>query len=225
MIFQFAFSFHTSYCMRLFRYSQTSLSLGRSFLKSLTNSHLCQSLISLDKLKTWSRFYIEGELNYQNVLDVVSVDQKVITNPRLNSRRRTVFVVRKNKEPFGFTIQSYLLKSLDNDAHFKISYVDYVHFDSPAAEAGMRIGDVIISINGELVLEMSHSKLIKLINSCVEMRMVVIFENIKEHIELSARAIRLKKLLNDKLFQLNLIDIEEQKILNRNFLFPLIILH
>lgn len=75
------------------------------------------------------------------------------------------------------------------------------------------------------MLEMSHSKLIKLINSCIEMRMVVIFENIKEHIELSARAIRLKKLLNDKLFQLNLIDIEEQKILNRNFLFPLIILH
>lgn len=61
---------------------------------------------------------------------------------------------------------------------------------------------------------MTHTALIELIASCREMRMIVIFENIREKIDLTARAIRLRKLLNDKLYQLNLIDIEEQKILN-----------
>lgn len=64
---------------------------------------------------------------------------------------------------------------------------------------------------------MSHEELVKLIGSYHQMRMIVIFENIRQRIELVARAIKLRKILNDKLYQLNLIDIEEQKILNSLF--------
>lgn len=42
---------------------------------------------------------------FQKVLDVVSIDQKVITDPHLNRKRRSVIVTRKNDEPFGFTLQ------------------------------------------------------------------------------------------------------------------------
>ncbi|VDO41873.1 unnamed protein product, partial [Brugia timori] len=152
------------------------------------------------------------------VLDAVSVDQKVITNPHSNRRRRTVIVTRNNGEPFGFTLQTYLLKRKGDDVPSKITYVDYVQLDSPAADAGVRAGDVIISINGHVVTAMSHEELIELIGSYHQMRMIVIFENIRQRIELVARAIKLRKILNDKLYQLNLIDIEEQKILNRAYL-------
>ncbi|KHN73150.1 Cytohesin-interacting protein [Toxocara canis] len=165
----------------------------------------------------WSRFYVDDEQNVQKVLDAVSTDQKVITNPRLNHKRRTVVVSRNEGEPFGFTIQSYVLKRDGEEIPEKVSYIDYVQLDSPAAEAGIRAGDMIVSINGRVVTEMSHRSLIELIGSCREMRMVLIFENIRERIELVARAIRLRKLLHDKLYQLNLIDLEEQKILNRAY--------
>lgn len=78
-------------------------------------------------------------------------------------------------------------------------------------------GDTIVSINGHIVTAMSHGELIKLISSYRQMRMIVIFENIRQRIELVARAIKLQKILNDKLYQLNLIDIEEQTILNSWF--------
>ncbi|VDD91215.1 unnamed protein product [Enterobius vermicularis] len=101
------------------------------------------------------------------------------------------------------------------DEAFKISYIDYVHLEGPAADAGLRPGDVIISINGLVVTDLSHNELVALIKSCEEMRMILVFENIRQRIELVARSIRLKKLLNDKLYQLNLLDIQEQAILRR----------
>ncbi|KAK6106868.1 PDZ domain (Also known as DHR or GLGF) family protein [Brugia pahangi] len=198
--------------------SSTSSSFSRTFLENITRSPFYHSFTSLDKTKLWSKFYVDDEENVQKVLDAVSVDQKVITNPHSNRRRRTVIVTRNNGEPFGFTLQTYLLKRKGDDVPSKITYVDYVQLDSPAADAGVRAGDVIISINGHIVTAMSHEELIELIGSYHQMRMIVIFENIRQRIELVARAIKLRKILNDKLYQLNLIDIEEQKILNRAYL-------
>ncbi|VDN95614.1 unnamed protein product [Brugia pahangi] len=197
--------------------SSTSSSFSRTFLENITRSPFYHSFTSLDKTKLWSKFYVDDEENVQKVLDAVSVDQKVITNPHSNRRRRTVIVTRNNGEPFGFTLQTYLLKRKGDDVPSKITYVDYVQLDSPAADAGVRAGDVIISINGHIVTAMSHEELIELIGSYHQMRMIVIFENIRQRIELVARAIKLRKILNDKLYQLNLIDIEEQKILNSLF--------
>lgn len=197
--------------------SPSTSSFGRTLLEHLTRSHLYRSLNSLDRTKLWSRFYVDSEENIQKVLDAVSVDQKVITNPRYNRNRRTVILTRQDGQPFGFTLQTYYLKRKGDEVPRKVTYVDYVHLDSPAADAGVRPGDVIISINGRVVTEMTHTALIELIASCREMRMIVIFEKIREKIDLAARAIRLRKLLNDKLYQLNLIDMEEQKILNRAY--------
>uniref|UniRef100_A0A8R1TJH7 PDZ domain-containing protein n=1 Tax=Onchocerca volvulus TaxID=6282 RepID=A0A8R1TJH7_ONCVO len=198
--------------------SPSTSSFSRTFLENIIRSPFYHSFTSLDKTKLWSKFYVDDEENVQKVLDAVSVDQNVITDPHANRRRRTVIVTRNNEEPFGFTLQTYLLKRKGDDVPSKVTYVDYVQLDSPAADAGIRAGDVIISINGHVVTGMSHEELIKLIGSYHQMRMVVIFENIRQRIELIARAIKLRKILNDKLYQLNLIDIEEQKILNRAYL-------
>ncbi|VDK48606.1 unnamed protein product [Anisakis simplex] len=193
--------------------SPSTSSFGRDILNNLKRSKLYHSLSSLDKTKLWSRFYVDDEDNIQRVLDVVSDDQKIITNPRLNRKRRTVMVRRNPDQLFGFTIQCYVIKRNIDDVTEKISYIDYVQMDSPAFEAGIRPGDVIISINGCVVTTMSHKDLIDLINSLYEMRMVLINDSIKERINLIGRAIKLRKLLNDKLYQLNIIDIQEQNIL------------
>ncbi|VDK84260.1 unnamed protein product [Litomosoides sigmodontis] len=192
----------------------TSSSFSRAFRENITRSQFYHSLTSLDKTKLW----IFALKSFKKVLDAVSVDQKVITNPHSNRWRRTVVVNRNNDEPFGFTIQTYLLKRKCDDVPSKLTYVDYVQLDSPASDAGIRAGDVIVSINGHVVTAMSHAELVKLIGSCHQMRMVVIFQNIRQRVELVARAIKLRKILNDKLYQLNLIDIEEQRILNRAYL-------
>lgn len=72
---------------------------------------------------------------------------------------------------------------------------------------------------------MSHNELVSLVKSCEEMRMILVFENIKERIQLIARIIRLRKLLNDKIFQLNQLDVQEQAILHRNTPFRCFVVH
>lgn len=190
---------------------------SNSLLGSLKYSSFYQSLTSLEKTKLWSRFYIDEEDASSDVLDILSNDQKIITYTRSDQKRRTVLLKRNKNTEFGFTVQTYIIKRSKDEFPMKISYIDYVHFEGPAADAGIRPGDVIVSINGFVVTEMPHNELIALISSCQEMRMILVFENIRERIQLVARSIRLKKLLNDKLYQLNQIGIEEQNILNRAY--------
>ncbi|CEF67180.1 PDZ domain and LETM1-like domain-containing protein [Strongyloides ratti] len=163
-----------------------------------------------------STFIIEVPLrkDMMNIFeDQLLNDRTVKTNPSLNDRRRTLLIKKNTKdENFGFTIQSYLLKRDGSDEVEPITYIDSVRKSSPASRAGLIAGDVIVAINGKIVIDYTHDQLKDLITSLTQMRVIVVFENMQKRIDLSKRQIELEHILESKLGELDQLEIEEKNI-------------
>lgn len=148
-------------------------------------------------------------------LDVVLDDRRIKSNPQENKNRRTIVVKREN-ESFGFTLQSYGLRRVGSNKTDLLSYVDYVELGGPAYKAGMRQGDVILSVNGKSMENVDHESLVDAINCCEDsIRMVVLFEDVCRKIELHLRYYKLKQILETKKVELLSLSEQEAGILKK----------
>lgn len=79
----------------------------------------------------------------------------------------------------------------------QVRFLEVLHFYAFTVNSGTRfffsfVGDIILAINGRNVQNETHQQLVVYIGQCSSLRMVVLFENCVNRIELCARAIKLK---------------------------------
>lgn len=147
-------------------------------------------------------------------LDHLEADRNIPSDPLDYRKRRTIRLIKKN-ESWGFTIQTYGFKNKKTGEIEVYTYVDYVDLNGPASIAGMRRGDIILSVNGKSVEFATHQELVSVIQSCKEeARMVVLFVDCCKKVELHDRLIKLKKLLNDKIKELRNVEMKERELLD-----------
>ncbi|KAF1390099.1 hypothetical protein PFLUV_G00054600 [Perca fluviatilis] len=130
--------------------------------------------------------------------------------------QRKVVVLEKNEEEtFGFEIQTYGLHHQDQNSVEMCTFVCKVHDDSPAQQAGLKVGDTIASVNEATVEGFRHKEIVQLIRACGNtIRLETVYSDSIRKAELEARLQYLKQTLHEKWDEYRSLMVQEQRLVH-----------
>ncbi|KAK5864219.1 hypothetical protein PBY51_001179 [Eleginops maclovinus] len=130
-------------------------------------------------------------------------------------QRKVVVLEKKEDEAFGFEIQTYGLHHQDQNSVEMCTFVCKVHEDSPAQEAGLKVGDTISSVNEETVEGFRHKEIVQLIRACGNaLRLETVYSDSIRKAEMEARLQYLKQTLHEKWDEYRSLMVQEQRLVH-----------
>ncbi|XP_043080459.1 general receptor for phosphoinositides 1-associated scaffold protein [Puntigrus tetrazona] len=129
--------------------------------------------------------------------------------------RKTVILMKKEEEAFGFEIQTYGLHHQSENSVEMCTFVCKVHEDSPAQLAGLKVGDTIASVNDTSVDGFRHKEIVQLIKSSGNsIRLETVYSDSIRKAELEARLQYLKQTLHEKWDEYRSLMVQEQRLVH-----------
>ncbi|XP_067383099.1 general receptor for phosphoinositides 1-associated scaffold protein [Channa argus] len=130
-------------------------------------------------------------------------------------QRKLVFLEKNEGETFGFEIQTYGLHHQDQNSVEMCTFVCKVHEDSPAQQAGLKVGDTIASVNETTVEGFRHKEIVQLIRACGNtIRLETVYSDSIRKAELEARLQYLKQTLHEKWDEYRSLAVQEQRLVH-----------
>lgn len=130
-------------------------------------------------------------------------------------QRKVVVLEKKEEETFGFEIQTYGLHHQDQNSVEMCTFVCKVHDESPAQEAGLKVGDTIASVNEATVEGFRHKEIVQLIRACGNtLRLETVYSDSIRKAELEARLQYLKQTLHEKWDEYRSLMVQEQRLVH-----------
>ncbi|XP_064183430.1 cytohesin-interacting protein-like isoform X1 [Anguilla rostrata] len=131
--------------------------------------------------------------------------------------RTLVLLEKQDNETFGFEIQTYGLLQKNGSAVEMCTFVCNVQEHSPAENAGLAIGDIIVTVNGSSTEGSAHQHILELIqNSTNLLAMETINGTMVKIIQLENKLRMLKKSLREKWVELRAVTLQEQRLIRGN---------
>ncbi|XP_056444114.1 general receptor for phosphoinositides 1-associated scaffold protein [Gadus chalcogrammus] len=130
-------------------------------------------------------------------------------------QRKVVVLEKTEEESFGFEIQTYGLHHQDQNSVEMCTFVCKVHDDSPAQQAGLKVGDTISSVNEDAVDGFRHKEIVQLIRACGNsIRLETVYSDSIRKAELEARLQYLKQTLHEKWDEFRSLMVQEQRLVH-----------
>ncbi|KAJ8016862.1 hypothetical protein DPEC_G00011750 [Dallia pectoralis] len=137
----------------------------------------------------------------------------LVQTPEL--QRKVIVLEKKDEESFGFEIQTYGLHHQDQNSVEMCTFVCKVHDDSPAQQAGLKIGDTIACVNEATVDGFRHQDIVQLIRaSGNSIRLETVYSDSIRKAELEARLQYLKQTLHEKWDEYRSLMVQEQRLVH-----------
>ncbi|KAB5584619.1 hypothetical protein PHYPO_G00109610 [Pangasianodon hypophthalmus] len=126
------------------------------------------------------------------------------------SERQNVSISKKDNEAFGFNIRTYEDNTTDAEL---LTCVCSVKENSPAQSAGLRTGDVIISVNSVCVEGFQHQQIVDLVQkgSCL-LKMEIVRGTLMKQKELQQKLEQLQWQLRQKRAELQMLIMQEERL-------------